>query len=132
MLLCTLTLENIRPIAIFRCKIRRFFAIFSKTTQDTETLYTSFESSNIQLLGARRTGDVVIPYDSQNPLIETRTFFTKRGVADLFEGPRPLSLGLQRAAYYGFPMRYITTLEYNWFWIYSYNHNKPPVGHCMK
>ena len=97
--LCTLTLENIRPIAIFRCKIRRFFAIFSKTTQDTETLYTSFESSNIQLLGARRTGDVVIPYDSQNPLIETRTFFTKRGVADLFGGPRPLSLGLQRAAY---------------------------------
>ena len=95
----TLPLENIRPIAIFRCKIRRFFAIFSKTTQDTETLYTSFESSNIQLLGARRTGDVVIPYDSQNPLIETRTFFTKRGVADLFGGPRPLSLGLQRAAY---------------------------------
>ena len=44
----TLTLENIRPIAIFRCKIRWFFVISSKTTQDTETLYTSFESSYIQ------------------------------------------------------------------------------------
>ncbi len=64
-----------------------------------EMFLSPFESSNIQLLGARRTGDVVIPYDSQNPLIETRTFFTKRGVADLFGGPRPLSLGLQRAAY---------------------------------
>ena len=41
----------------------------------------------------------VIPYDSQNPLIETQTFFTQRGVADLFGGPRPLSLGLQKAAY---------------------------------
>ena len=95
----TLTLENIRPIAIFRCKIRRFFAIFSKTTQDTETLYTSFESSNIQLFGARSTGAWFISYDSQNPFIETQTFFTKRGVADLFGGPRPLSLELQRAAY---------------------------------
>ena len=95
----TLTLENIRPIAIFRCKIRRFFEIFSKTTQDTETLYTSFESSNIQLFGTSRTGAWFISYDSQNPFIETRTFFTKRGVADLFGGPRPLSLGLQGAAY---------------------------------
>ena len=89
----TLTLENICPIAIFRCKIRRFFVIFSKSTQDTETLYTSFESSNI------RTGAWFISYDSQNPFIETRTFFTKRGVADLFGGPRPVSLGLQRAEY---------------------------------
>ena len=95
----TLTLENTRPIAIFRCKIRRFFVIFSKTTQDTETLYTSFESSNIQLFGARITGAWFIPYESQNPFIETQTFSTKRGVADLFGGPRPLSLGLQRAAY---------------------------------
>ena len=95
----TLTLENIRPIAIFRCKIRRFFVIFSKTTQDTETLYTSFESSNIQLFGARRTGAWFIPYDSQDPFIETRTFITKRGVADLFGGPHPQSLELQRAAY---------------------------------
>ena len=95
----TLGPEKIRPVVIFRCKIRRFFVIFSKTTQDTETLYTSFESSNIQLFGARRTGAWFISYDSQNPFIETRTFFTKRGVADLFGGPRPLSLELQRAAY---------------------------------
>ena len=70
-----------------------------QTTQDIETLYTSFESSNIQLFGARRTGAWFIPYESQNPFIETRTFFTKRGVADLFGAPRPLSLELQRAAY---------------------------------
>ena len=95
----TLGPEKIRPIAIFRCKIRRFFVIFSKTTQDTDTLYTSFESSNIQLFGARRTGAWFISYDSQNPFIETQTFFTKRGVADLFGGPRPVPLGLQRAEY---------------------------------
>ena len=35
---------------------------------------------------------MVSPYDSQTPWNETRTFFTKRGVADLFGGPRPLSL----------------------------------------
>ena len=75
------------------------FCHFLKNTQDTETLYTSFESSNIQLFGARRTRAWLIRYDSQNPFIETRTFFTNRGVADLFGGPRPLSLGLQRAAY---------------------------------
>ena len=97
-LVCTVRRKSTRPIAIFRCKIRRFFVIFSKTTQDTETLYTSFESSDIQLFGARRTGAWFIPYNSQNPFIETQTFFTKRGVADLFGGTRPLSLGLQRAA----------------------------------
>ena len=39
------------------------------------------------------------PKNRYAPFIETQTFFTKRGVADLFGGPRPVSLGLQRAEY---------------------------------
>ena len=85
----TLGPEKIRPIAIFRCKIRRFFVIFSKTTQDTETLYTSFESSNIQLFGARRTRAWFIPYDSQNPFIKL-VLFSLNGVWQICLGGHAL------------------------------------------
>ena len=44
------------------------------------------------------------------PLNETRTFFTKRGVEALLEGPHPLSIEILKAEYQGFPMRYTTFL----------------------
>ena len=49
--LCSSTLGqfNIRTVAIFRLKFRRFLVIFSKITQFSEMLYTSLESPNIQL-----------------------------------------------------------------------------------
>ena len=45
----TLGQFNIRTVAIFRLKFRRFLVIFSKITQFSEMLYTSLESPNIQL-----------------------------------------------------------------------------------
>ena len=48
-LLLTVGQFNIRTVAIFRLKFRRFLVIFSKTTQFSEMLYTSLESPNIQL-----------------------------------------------------------------------------------
>ena len=46
----TLGQFDIRTVAIFRLKFRRFLVIFSKITQFSEMLYTSLESPNIQLL----------------------------------------------------------------------------------
>ena len=48
-LLLTVGQFNIRTVAIFRLKFRRFLVIFSKITQFSEMLYTSLESPNIQL-----------------------------------------------------------------------------------
>ena len=48
-LLLTVGQFNIRTVAIFRLKFRRFLVIFSKITQLSEMLYTSLESPNIQL-----------------------------------------------------------------------------------
>ena len=44
----TLPQKSIGPVAIFWVKFRRFWAIFSKSTQNSEMLYTSLESPNIQ------------------------------------------------------------------------------------
>ena len=48
-LIITLGQFNIRTVAIFRLKFRRFLVIFSKITQFSEMLYTLLESPNMQL-----------------------------------------------------------------------------------
>ena len=59
----------------------------------------SFESPNMWLLGAKQAKGLAAKQSSHARLNETRTFFTKRGVADLFGGPRPVSFRLRRAEY---------------------------------
>ena len=85
--------------------------------QSTYTNGTSFESPDIQFLGARRT-EGVAPNQSQHaPLSETIEFHSS-GRGGLVWGPRPLSFWLQGAEYQGFHMRYHLLWNSEWLIIY--------------
>ena len=78
---------------------------------------TSFESPDIQFLGARRTEGVAFKQSHHAPSNENNHFI-QMGVAALFGGPRPLSFWLRGTEYQGFHMRYHLLSNSDWLIIY--------------
>ena len=91
----------------FLFEFRHFWAIFSKSTQNSEILYTSLESPNIQLLESLSTKGVALPTNLPRPFKWKKFEFHSKGpgnflgmaTAHVYKGSESWILGLSKEVY---------------------------------
>ena len=85
----TLPQKSIGPVAIFWVKFRRFWAIFSKSTQNSEMLYTSLESPNIQHSESLSIKGVALSKKLSHPFEWNSNFFHSKRRGGFVERATP-------------------------------------------